>query len=97
MSRLISEQQAADLLMEADNILLLAHRYPDGDTIGSNYALCLALRSLGKQVRVIGPEIKNATALDIDPDGGLMVQYENGTVATVSSGEVSVRGLFGYL
>lgn len=53
MSRLISEQQAADLLMEADHILLLAHRYPDGDTIGSNYALCLALRSLGKQVRVL--------------------------------------------
>lgn len=53
--------------------------------------------TLGKQVRVIGPEIKNATALDIDPDGGLIVQYENGTVATVSSGEVSVRGLFGYL
>ena len=53
MSRLINEQQAADLLMEADNILLLAHQYPDGDTIGSNYALCLALRSLGKQVRVL--------------------------------------------
>ena len=36
MSRLINEQQAADLLMEADHILLLAHQYPDGDTIGSN-------------------------------------------------------------
>ena len=53
MSRLISDQQAADLLMEADNILLLAHQYPDGDTVGSNYALCLALRALGKQVRVL--------------------------------------------
>lgn len=53
MSRLISEQQAADLLMEADNILLLAHQYPDGDTVGSNYALCLALRGMGKQVRVL--------------------------------------------
>ena len=53
MSRLISEKQAADLLMEADNILLLAHQYPDGDTLGSNYALCLALRELGKQVRVL--------------------------------------------
>ena len=36
MSRLISDQQAADLLREADNILLLAHQYPDGDTVGSN-------------------------------------------------------------
>ena len=53
MSKLISEKQAADLLMEADNILLLAHQYPDGDTVGSNYALCLALREMGKQVRVL--------------------------------------------
>lgn len=53
MTRLITEQQAADQLLAADNILLLAHYYPDGDTIGSNYALCLALRALGKQVRVL--------------------------------------------
>ena len=53
MTQRITEQQAADLLLAADNILLLAHHYPDGDTIGSNYALCLALRALGKQVRVL--------------------------------------------
>lgn len=53
MTKRITEQQAADLLLAADNILLLAHHYPDGDTVGSNYALCLALRSLGKQVRVL--------------------------------------------
>lgn len=53
MTQRISEQQAADLLLGADNILLLAHQYPDGDTVGSNYALCLALRALGKQVRVL--------------------------------------------
>jgi phosphoesterase RecJ-like protein len=40
------------MLMQADNILLLAHQYPDGDTIGSNFALCLALQSLGKTARV---------------------------------------------
>ena len=53
MTQHITEQQAADLLMAADNILLLAHQYPDGDTVGSNYALCLALRALGKRVRVL--------------------------------------------
>lgn len=53
MTHFITEQQAADLLLAADNILLLAHHYPDGDTVGSNYALCLALRALGKQVRVL--------------------------------------------
>ena len=53
MTQHITEQQAADLLMAADHILLLAHQYPDGDTVGSNYALCLALRSMGKRVRVL--------------------------------------------
>ena len=53
--------------------------------------------TLGRAVRIIGSETKNATALDVDNAGGLIVRYEDGTVATVSSGEVSVRGLFGYL
>ncbi len=53
MTQYITDKQAADLLRQADNILLLAHQYPDGDTLGSNYALCLALRSMGKRVRVL--------------------------------------------
>jgi phosphoesterase RecJ-like protein len=53
MTQYITDKQAADLLRQADNILLMAHQYPDGDTLGSNYALCLALRSMGKRVRVL--------------------------------------------
>ncbi len=52
MSKTINETQAAEMLKNADNILLLAHQYPDGDTIGSNFALCQALQTLGKTVRV---------------------------------------------
>ena len=52
MTRTINEQEVAELLASKDNILLLAHQSPDGDTIGSNFALCLALQSLGKAVRV---------------------------------------------
>lgn len=33
-------------------ILILTHRSPDGDTIGSGYALAMALRKLGKNVKV---------------------------------------------
>lgn len=40
--------EAAACLMAMDQILLLTHRRPDGDTVGSAGALCLALRSLGK-------------------------------------------------
>ncbi len=48
----ITDVQAAALLRDADHILLLAHQYPDGDTLGSNFALCRALQSMGKTVRV---------------------------------------------
>lgn len=53
MTKHITEQEAANLLLAADDVLLLAHRYPDGDTLGSNYALCLALQALGKRARVL--------------------------------------------
>ena len=53
MTQYITEQQAANCLRQAEDILLLAHQYPDGDTLGSNYALCLALRQMGKRVKVL--------------------------------------------
>ena len=52
MTTMINDRQAAAMLRDADNILLLAHQYPDGDTLGSNFALCIALQTLGKTVRV---------------------------------------------
>lgn len=53
MTNKLSEQEAAAMLRKADKILLLAHQYPDGDTLGSNFALCQALQALGKTVRVL--------------------------------------------
>ena len=38
----------ADLLRSQDNILIVTHIRPDGDTIGSGSALCRALRAIGK-------------------------------------------------
>ena len=40
--------EAADLLRAQDNLLLLTHVRPDGDTMGSASALCHALRQAGK-------------------------------------------------
>ena len=54
--------------------------------------------NLGRPVRVLrGNTVRQATALAIDEQFGLMVQYENGETETVRSGEVSVRGLYGYI
>lgn len=53
--------------------------------------------TLGKEITVIAGDLRrNGRALAVEEDGGLLVQFEDGTVATVQSGEVSVRGLFGY-
>lgn len=48
----ISVHAAAELLLKNDNILILTHDHPDGDTLGSSYALCRGLRSLGKTAAV---------------------------------------------
>lgn len=45
---LVSIQEAAGLLRGAEDILIVTHIRPDGDTAGSGSALCLGLRSLGK-------------------------------------------------
>ena len=52
MSRQIDVAQAAAMLKDADDILILTHHYPDGDTLGSGFALCYALCDMGKTVRV---------------------------------------------
>ena len=54
--------------------------------------------TLGQQVVLVrGEEKRYGTALDIDGEGGLIVRYDNGETATVNSGEVSVRGMYGYV
>ena len=54
--------------------------------------------TLGQDVSIVrGDEIRHAQALDIDAEGGLIVRYDSGETGTVTSGEVSVRGLYGYV
>ena len=45
--------EAAELLRRQDNILILTHRRPDGDTIGCAVGLCAALRELGRTAWVL--------------------------------------------
>ena len=53
--------------------------------------------TVGKQVLLVrGAERRSALALDVDGEGGLVVRYEDGSTGTVNSGEVSVRGIYGY-
>ena len=38
----IDVNQCAQLLKDNDNILILTHAHPDGDTLGCGFALCRA-------------------------------------------------------
>ena len=50
--------EAARLLLGWDELLLLTHVRPDGDTVGSAAALCQALRDRGKTAYLLpNPEL----------------------------------------
>ena len=54
--------------------------------------------TLGKEIQVLRADtVRPGMAIDLDEDGGLLVQYPDGSEETVSSGEVSVRGMYGYV
>ena len=54
--------------------------------------------NLGKEVRLLWTEgQEQAVALDVDAAFGLVVRRLDGSVSVVRTGEVSVRGLYGYV
>jgi bifunctional oligoribonuclease and PAP phosphatase NrnA len=60
---MISLNETAAFLIEADNILILSHQFPDGDTLGAATALCRGLQKLGKNAMItcsdeIGPKFQ---------------------------------------
>ena len=49
----INCKEAAAFLREAEDVLILCHRNPDGDTLGSGCGLCHALKNMGKRARIL--------------------------------------------
>lgn len=52
----IDVKQCAQILAQQDNILILTHAHPDGDTLGCGFALCRALLKLGKICYVVNAD-----------------------------------------
>lgn len=58
MSARLTVRETADFLRTLDNVLILTHVRPDGDTVGCAAALCRALRALGKTAYMLpNPDI----------------------------------------
>lgn len=51
--RELTRTECADWLLARDRFVLLTHRKPDGDTLGSSAALCRGLRALGKTAHIL--------------------------------------------
>ena len=54
--------------------------------------------TVGKEISLVrGDEIRHGLAVDVDDEGALVVCFPDGHTEAISSGEVSVRGLYGYV
>lgn len=82
---LICALQKADLaLLKSKQAIMEAYR-SDCITLGQSIVLLRA------------GEKRYGTALDVDENGGLIVRFENCVTETVNSGEISIRGMYGYI
>ena len=71
------------LLTEQDD--LISQYRKDCITIGQDISL------------VRGEEVRHGKALDVDGEGALVVLFPDGHTEAINSGEVSVRGMYGYV
>jgi len=54
--------------------------------------------TVGKYISVLrGEEVRHGQALSITDDGALLVRFDDGNMQEVNSGEVSIRGMYGYV
>lgn len=54
--------------------------------------------TIGQEISLVrGEEVRYGKALDVDSMGALVVAFRDGTTEAVNSGEVSIRGMYGYI
>ena len=94
--RAVSREELIGKLLECLEQVYLVLK--DGDLSGWVQTYRQDCVHLGRQIRLIGSGgQETATALDVDETFGLIVADGTGAVRTVRTGEISVRGLLGYI
>ena len=55
--------------------------------------------TIGQEVSLlrVGEEVRHGKAVGMDDEGALLVTFPDGHTQAINSGEVSVRGMYGYL
>ena len=91
MSRMLTASECAAWLLESDDYLIISHRRPDGDTLGSGAALCSALRRAGKRAWCLdNPETINSHRPFVAP----YLAGEGAKPVTPVTVDVASEGLF---
>lgn len=86
-------KQTAKFLKKHDNYIILTHASPDGDTLGSAYALYYALNEIGKAACVLCPDVI-PQKYDYFARQTNYIYRENATVVAV---DVATESLLGAL
>ena len=84
-------KELKQFLCEHDNYIILTHKSPDGDTLGSAFALCSALRDMGKRCDVINNE-NLPVRYNFLYDGYYLQEF---TAETVVAVDIADEKLFG--
>lgn len=88
---MLTTKETARLLERRDDILILTHRRPDGDTIGCAAGLCAALRQRGKAAYILpNPDVTAVNAVYAAPYWA-PAGYEPAFVVSV---DIAARSLF---
>ncbi len=86
---------AAALIEELDALSAALVRGDTADYLAAYRRDCL---TIGREVQLLWQDTReHVTALDVDEQFGLVVRREDGRIETIRTGEVSVRGLYGYV
>ena len=88
--KMISGEKMWRRLEESDDVLLLTHEMPDGDAVGSLFALYAALTAMGKRVRYLLDTPSKDLRFLIRPYKG--EAFEPKTVVTVDVADRSLLG-----
>ncbi len=87
----IDRAQVAAALIEAFSQMALSQKQAMLDAYRRD---CI---TIGRPVSIVkNDEIRHGTAIGIDDDGALLVEFPDKHTEAVNAGEVSVRGMYGY-
>ncbi len=91
----LTAEQAADVLMHVERPLIVTHKNPDGDTVGTAAALLFLYRALGKEAKIaVEAELPERLSFILPSDALVQPPFHGRTAITV---DVASRAQLGAL